>query len=289
MTPRILVTGGGGRLAQAIRAARPAEVCAPARTVLDISEPNSIDLALEHFRPELVINTAAYSRVDLAEADPGAAARANEVGARQIAIACMTRDIALIHISTDYVFGGGDAPKREEDDASPLNVYGRTKLDGEQAIAEIGGRACIARVAWLFGHEGDFLERMLEAASKRERVSAVEDQVGSPTPLTPLASRLLRLAELMIEGVATPNILHVAGSPPASRLAWCQVAFDAARDAGADLGQLVGARSADFATPAERPPFSALDTSRADALLGPIDWRSAATTAGQSWARLQRR
>jgi|CXWL01.1.fsa_nt_gi dTDP-4-dehydrorhamnose reductase len=288
MSHRILVTGGGGRLAQTLRAARAGLVDAPKRAALDIAEQGSVNATFDRLKPSLVINAAAYSRVDLAEADPDAAARANVQGAHNIAVACAARGIALIHISTDYVFGDGDSAKREDDAPRPLNVYGRTKLDGERAVAAVGGRACIARVAWLFGHDGDFLERMLEGAATKGSVSAVEDQVGSPTPIAPLAARLLLLADLMLGGAATPDILHVAGSPAASRLGWCQAAFDAARANGARLGNLKAARSADFPTPAARPQFSALDTARADALLGPIDWREAAEAIGRTWAEKTR-
>lgn len=285
MPERILVTGGAGRLARALRAAGPEQITAPLRAEFDIADAESVAAGLTRFSPTIVINAAGFTRVDLAEANEARAVRENALGTEVLARACAARRTPLIHISTDLVFGDG-GPWREDDQTDPVNVYGRTKLAGELAVRAAGGASVIARIAWLFGHEGDFLQRMLVQGSAREVVGAVDDQTGSPTPETLLAARLLELAERLAAGESTPPVLHIAGAPAATRHEWAKVAFDAARAAGAKLGRLEAASSDTFPTPARRPTNSALNTDRAQAFFGaPIEWRPSAAAVGMAWAR----
>lgn len=285
MADTILVTGGAGRLARALVRARPDAITAPVRAAFGIAERDSVIAGLDRLRPVAVINTAAFARVDLAESHVADAERDNVRGVDILARACAARGTPLIHISTDLVFGDG-GPWREDDTPAPINVYGRTKLEGERAVQAAGGVATIARIAWLFGHDGDFVQRMLALGAERDSVSAVDDQTGSPTPEGALALRLLELADRLIAGVSAPPVLHICGAPPATRYEWAKTAFDAARDAGARLGRLEPASSDMFPTPAQRPGNSALDTSRATAFFGaPIDWRPTAEAVGRAWAQ----
>jgi dTDP-4-dehydrorhamnose reductase len=269
----ILVTGGGGRLARALAAADPARVRAPPRARLDVTDAGAVAAALAEHAPAAVINAAADSSADCGEE----ARPVNAIAPGVLARACRAAGTPLIHISTDYVFGAATVrPWREDDPVSPVNRYGALKAEGEAAALGAGGRVCVARVAWLFGDGGDFIARILATAGPGDGVAVVEDQVGSPTPIAPLAERLLRLADRVAAGAPTPPILHLAGSPPVSRADWAEAAFEGLGRAGRPTPTLVRRPLESFSWAAPRPRFSALDCSRAEALFGsPLDWRPA--------------
>ncbi|MEO6340033.1 MAG: sugar nucleotide-binding protein [Caulobacteraceae bacterium] len=273
MSGPILATGGRGRLATALAARGGEQVVALPRTALDIGDAEAVAAALADLRPSAVINAAAVSSVDAADA--ARAHAVNAVAPGVLAAACAAAGVPLIHLSTDYVFGAAtDRPWREDDPVSPINAYGRMKAEGETRALAAGGRVCVARVAWLFGDGQDFIARMLAVGRARGEVKVAADQIGSPTPIGVLAERLLALAVRMAGGDATPDILHLAGSPPVSRADWVAAGFAAAAARGEAVPRLVRARLADFPEDAPRPAYSALDTARASALFGsPIDWR----------------
>ena len=274
----LLVTGGAGRLARALAARGGDGVTALPRAALDIGDAATVARVLAELKPSAVINAAAVSSVDAADA--ARAHAVNAVAPGVLAAACAAAGAPLIHLSTDYVFGAAtDRPWREDDPVSPINAYGRMKAEGEVRALAAGGRVCVARVAWLFGDGEDFIARMLAVGRAKGEVTVAADQIGSPTPIGILAARLLTLAGWMAEGVATPEILHMAGSPPVSRADWVAAGFAAAAAWGETVPRLVRARLADFPDDAPRPAYSALDTTRATALFGsPIDWRTGFAT-----------
>ena len=270
----LLVTGGAGRLATALRAAAPAATCL-SRAELDVTDPTSIAHALDRFRPAAVINTAAMADVDRCEAEPNLAHAINAQGARDLAQACASRGVRLVHVSTDYVFGGaGGGPFGESDPPAPTSAYGLGKALGEQLVLAAHPGACIARVAWLFGHGGDFLAVMLRRAIAEGRVEVFR-QTGSPTPLAEAAQRLLRLAH---GERAPPPILHVAGAPAASRAEWLSAALAGYRLERPDFACEI----VEIPPAALRPACSALRTDLARGLFGkPLDWMGAAVAIGR--------
>ena len=177
---RILVTGGKGRLGEALGR----QGCtALSRARLDITEPAQSAAVLEEQRPAAVINPASYTAVDAAEREEEAARAINAAGAANLASFCAAADIPLIHISTDMVFAEGDpeSPLGETAWAAPQSVYGATKLEGETMVRSAGGRHCVARVSWLFGQTGtSFVSKMLELAAKGVALSLF-DPVSAAT------------------------------------------------------------------------------------------------------------
>ena len=182
---KILITGAGGQLGSALQTTLAnREVIALTRAEFDITNPDEVRSAVAAHRPDLVINCAAYTAVDLAESDEAGAFALNADGPRNLAIATAELNILLVQVSTDYVFDGtGNRPYHENDQTNPQSVYGRSKLAGEQFVASINPRHFIARTAWLYHHEPanakNFLKTML-AQSQRESVKVVNDQQGSP-------------------------------------------------------------------------------------------------------------
>jgi dTDP-4-dehydrorhamnose reductase len=238
---------------------------------------------LHEIRPAAVVNAAVASGIELAETDPSNAQAINAVGPSKLAELCARAEIPLIHISTDYVFGTKtNRPWQEEDPVSPVNAYGRTKADGERRVLVAHTRACVVRVAWLFGDGEDFIARLLSAGATGT-VAVAEDQIGSPTPISLAAARLLDLAELMVaRNPNVPPILRVAGSPPASRVDWVNHFFEAISRAGGRPPSLRLASLASFPSIAPRPHFSALDCSLATSLFGsPLGWRNTSPCWGR--------
>jgi dTDP-4-dehydrorhamnose reductase len=299
--PRILVTGGRGQLGRALAGVADA----PGREELDITDPASISAALDRYAPEVVINAAAYTDVDGAEADEVGARAINTDGAEAIAAACRARGIRMVHISTDYVFsgeipGGGDpatAPALEPTDpTAPTTAYGRTKLAGELAVLALHPEATIVRTAWLYtgpyrellGLSGsDFVATMVRLERERDELTVVDDQWGSPTYTQSLTGGLLEMLAAEKAGrVDTRGLtLHAAGG---GRATWCELARAVFSWYGADPERVHPCSSEEFPRPAPRPAFSVLsDASWRAAGLAPLpDWRADLTSAiaEHAWA-----
>jgi dTDP-4-dehydrorhamnose reductase len=255
---RLLVTGAGGMLGQdVVRAARAAghEPIALDRQGLDVTDRDLVDRAVAGAAPNAVVNCAAWTDVDGAEANPEGAAAVNEAGAAHIAAAAGAAGALLVHVSTDYVFDGrGRSPYTESDATGPLSTYGATKLAGEHAVAAAGVEHTIVRSSWLFGAGGgNFVETMLRLGGERESVSVVTDQVGCPTFTGDLASALVALA-----GSDQRGILHVAAGGECS---WNEFAGEIFVRAGVDC-RVEAAATADMARPAPRPAYSVLRSAR---------------------------
>ena len=256
----LLITGAGGMLGGDVaRAARAAghQVTALTRVGLDVCDPAAVERALDEERPDAVVNCAAWTDVDGAEADEAGALAVNGAGAGNLARAAAAAGAKLVQVSTDYVFDGTKrAPYLEHDATGPLGAYGRTKLAGERAVATAGPRHVIARSSWLFGAGGrNFVETMLALGAEREHVEVVTDQVGCPTWTGHLAGALLALAAGEAFGVH-----HVAGSGACS---WYDFAVEIFRQAGVDCA-VRPTSSESLRRPAPRPAWSVLGSSRAD-------------------------
>ncbi len=266
---RLLITGAGGMLATdvvAAAAARGHEVIGLGRDRLDVSVREAVLDAVARERPELVINCAAYTNVDGAEADPDAAAAVNAAGAGFVAQAAAAAGAWVLHVSTDYVFDGEKGtPYLESDPTGPRSVYGSTKLLGERAVALAAPEThTIVRTSWLFGVAGRcFPATMLRLASERDLLTVVDDQVGCPTFTGHLAQALVELAD----GEPHGGIVHLAAAGEGS---WYDFAVEIMREADANV-EVRPCSTAEFPRPARRPAYSVLRSERAGAPVLP-DW-----------------
>ncbi len=263
---RLFVTGAGGMLGRAVvdAAARLGhEVHAPSRADLDVTDAAAVRSAVLGARAEAVVNCAAYTDVDGAEADWARAEAVNCTGAGNVAAAAAKAGASIVHVSTDYVFDGSKRdPWLESDATGPLGVYGETKLGGEHAVAEATSRHAIVRTAWLFGAGGkNFVDTMLSLGAQRDEVEVVTDQVGCPTWTGHLAGALVELAERPDE----TGIHHIAGAGSCS---WNELALAVFDRAGVDC-RVRPASSEQFPRPARRPAYSVLGSERARPLVLP--------------------
>jgi dTDP-4-dehydrorhamnose reductase len=264
---RLLVTGAGGMLGRdVIAAAAGHEAIALARADLDVTDRTAVRAAVIDACPDVVVNCAAWTDVDGAEADEEAAEAVNGAGAGNVARAAAVAGAAVVHVSSDYVFDGRKAsPYVESDPVGPISAYGRGKLAGERAVAAAHPDGhLIVRSSWLFGVNGrNFVDTMLRLAAERDEVSVVDDQVGCPTFTGHLASALIALAERGARGT-----MHVAGG---GRCSWNELAREVFAQAGVAC-EVKPAKTADMGRPAPRPAFSVLDSERDDAVRLP-PWR----------------
>ena len=265
---RLLVTGAAGMLGRDVVAAAEADghdVTALARGDLDITSAAAVRDAVGSARPDTVINCAAWTDVDGAESAEEMACAVNGTGAGALAAAAAAAGAHTVHVSSDYVFDGtATAPYREDAPTGPATAYGRSKLEGERAVAQASPRTAIVRSSWLFGvHGPNFVATMLRLASERDEVSVVSDQVGCPTFTGHLASALVEIARRRTTGV-----LHVAGAGSCS---WHELARAVFEQSGADC-RAVAVTTAAFPRPAPRPAWSVLGSTRPDAPTLP-PWR----------------
>ena len=265
---RLLVTGAAGMLGRdVVEAARDSghEVVRLGRPDLDVTDPDAVGRAVDAARPAAVVNCAAFTDVDGAEERTDEALAVNGAGAGNVAAAAAASGAAAIQISTDYVFDGAkSAPYVESDRPGPVSAYGRSKLEGERAVAAANPRHAIVRSSWLFGvGGGNFVATMLRLGAERDEVQVVTDQVGCPTFTGHLAPVLVALAERDATGV-----LHVAG---AGHCSWYDFAVEIFREARLDC-RVVPATTAELGRPAPRPAHSVLVSERSDAPRLP-SWR----------------
>ena len=283
--PRILIAGGSGQVGCCLKAQLQgcAEFSAPDSAVLDISNRDSVWRAVEAFRPDYIINAAAYTAVDKAESDAGRAFAVNRDGARHLAEAAEASGAAMLHISTDYVFdGAGGAPYDEAAPTAPQNIYGASKLAGEQAVLAACRRAVVMRTSWVFGANGqNFVKTMLRLGRERDSLGIVADQYGAPTAAADIAAALITIVrrhtpEQLAERA---GIYHYCGSPYASWFEFAEIIFAEAAAQGvlAKIPAVKPIATADYPTPAKRPADSRLDCGKIRAVfgIGPCDWHSA--------------
>ncbi len=254
---RWLVTGAGGMLGRDLCAvlahAGETEVVAATRAVLDITDSAAFPAALAGV--DTVVNAAAWTDVDGAEAAEEAATLVNGLAVGELARACRDAGARLFHISTDYVFDGtGTAPYPEDAPTAPVNAYGRGKLVGERAALDAGGY--VVRTAWLYGAHGrNFVRTMLRLAAERETVEVVADQEGAPTWSYALAAQVVALAGAAAAGRASPGIYHGTAGGQTS---WYGLARAVFAEAGLDPARVRPTTSDRFPRPARRPTYSVL-------------------------------
>ena len=267
----VLVTGANGQLGNELR--RRASGGGSCRYVftdvaeLDITDLEAVRRCMDAEGISVVVNCAAYTNVDKAEDDVVVADAINHLAVGNLALACRERDAVLLHVSTDYVFGGrGNVPYREEDATCPLGVYGKTKLAGEQAVVDSGCRYLVFRTAWLYSAYGhNFVKTMLRLTSERERLSVVFDQVGTPTYAGDLADLLHAIVE---EGLyaGKEGIYHFSDEGVCS---WYDFAKEIASQAGHGC-DIQPCHSDEYPSRVRRPAYSVLDKTKVKAAFG---WR----------------
>jgi dTDP-4-dehydrorhamnose reductase len=269
---RLVITGAAGMLGVDVKRAGEAaghDVAALSRQDLDIRDERAVRAALGAGGADVVINCAAFTDVDGAEADPEIADAVNADAAGRVAAAAAEHRAWTIHISSDYVFSGDKrSPYVESDGTGPLSAYGASKLGGERAVAQAAPEAhTIVRSAWLFGAAGRcFPDTMLRLAADRDELAVVDDQVGNPTFTGHLARVLIELAERRRRPL---GVVHAAA---AGECSWFEFAVEVLRAAG--LGTPVRpVSSAEFPRPARRPAYSVLRSARADAPPELPHWR----------------
>jgi dTDP-4-dehydrorhamnose reductase len=252
---KVLVTGSAGMLAKDLvpcLSKKGYEVIAPPEDKLDITDLGVVKATVDSSRPELVINCAAYTKVDEAEKEEHQATIVNGLAVQNLCMLCQEHDIPLVHFSTDYVFDGTKpSPYTIYDETNPMNAYGRSKLLGEKYILWLLGKFYLIRTSWLFGlHGKNFIETMLDLGQKQKRVSVVTDQRGCPT-----WTRHLAEATVAIMQTGRYGIYHVTNSEPTT---WFEFTKEIFRLSGMST-EVMPVTSEKFPRPAKRPSNSVLD------------------------------
>ena len=265
---RVLITGANGQLGNEMRrlgAVSPNEYLFTDVAELDITDKAAVAEFVKSNNVEIIVNCAAYTNVDKAEDDEATAELINATAVRNLAEAVKAVDGTLFHVSTDYVFGSeGNTPRTEDMPTNPLGVYGKTKLHGEQAIAEVGAKAIIIRTAWLYSEFGNnFLKTMLRLTAEKESLNVVFDQVGSPTYAGDLALAIFSIIE---GGVYAGNegVYHFSNEGVCS---WYDFATEIAAAAGHEC-VVLPCHSNEFPSKVTRPPFSVLDKTKIKTTFG---------------------
>ena len=260
MVQRILVTGREGQIARSLaRFGLDQELVFAARPEFDLADFASIEAMMARVRPDLVVSAAAYTAVDRAEEEPELAMRHNGEAPGVLARAAANVGAKVIHLSTDYVFSGGiERAWREDDPVDPINIYGRSKALGEQAIAESGAEYVILRTAWVYSPFGsNFVKTMLRLAQDRDEISVVSDQFGNPTSADEIARGIGA-----ITGKWQPGIFHLAGTGDASWADFAKEILAESEACGGPVATVEPIMSCDFPTKAARPSNSRLDCSK---------------------------
>ncbi|MCA7979933.1 dTDP-4-dehydrorhamnose reductase [Burkholderia cepacia] len=277
---RILVTGANGQVGwELVRALQPlGEVVAATRHVVDLGDAAAVDAYVDTLAPDLVVNAAAYTAVDRAEDEPEAAFAVNRDAVGALAQAARERGALLIHFSTDYVFDGSKrTPYVESDAVCPLNVYGASKLAGEQAIADAGGDWLVFRTSWVYASRGqNFLRTMLRLGANREALSVVSDQFGAPTSARMIADLTAHaVAKALAErraGSFTSGLYHMTAQGETTWHAFAEAIFAGARSLSPQIDlairEVMPIPAAEYPAKTARPTFSVLDNTRFDERFG---------------------
>jgi dTDP-4-dehydrorhamnose reductase len=265
---RILLTGRGGQVGTELEGRLQAlgEVMATDRTRLDITNASQVARVMREWAPHVVINAAGHTFVDRAEQQAEVAFQANAAAPGVLGEEARRTGAWLVHFSSDYVFDGRKrAPYREDDEPHPLNAYGRSKLEGDRAVARSGCRYLILRSGWLYAAQGrNFLLTMRRLAAEGRSLQVVDDQVGAPTPAGLLAEAACRMLERVMAEKAAPGLYHVACGGSTSWHGFARAILDR-------LGmnaQLTAINSAQYGALASRPGYSVLDSGLASFRFG---------------------
>lgn len=279
---RVLITGAHGQVGQELIRLAPADftIMGFGSSELDISNPEQVVSRIREFKPQLIINAAAYTAVDKAETDSERAYAVNAKGAENLAASAATLGIPLLHISTDYVFGGDAcAPYKETDPTGPTGVYGASKLAGELAVAKQCAQHVIMRTSWVFGAQGNnFVKTMLRLAQSRDVLGVVADQHGCPTSAASIAKALWSLAShYRNNGSLNWGTYHFSNMPATTWHNFAEEIFSqaVALKILAKAPQVNPINTQDYPTPARRPAWSVMDCSLIEEKLNitQSDWR----------------
>jgi dTDP-4-dehydrorhamnose reductase len=297
---KILLLGAAGQLGREIAQhpdfSQHHQITALSHSQLDITDRDAVLHAYQHYQPDFVINAAAYTQVDQAEKEPVLAHAVNAIGAGNLAEACETFQIPLLHFSTDYIFNGEKIGGYVEQDAAcPINVYGASKWEGEELVRQHCTRHLILRVSWVFGRYGkNFVHTILRLAQTRKTLNIVSDQIGCPTATYDIACVSFLLmqhstkkmqhslhSEHPIENDPSTSktkgiwgTYHFCGNPETSWYDFAQAIVDAAKPYPLALETLSPIPSTAYPTPAQRPKNSVLDCSKIEKTFGisPASW-----------------
>ncbi|KAF1691576.1 dTDP-4-dehydrorhamnose reductase [Pseudoxanthomonas koreensis] len=276
---RLLVVGANGQVGRELRRslAPLGEAIAATRdgksgdgdtcTVADLTDPQALVHLVHDIAPSAVINAAAYTAVDKAESEREVALQVNAEAPGAMARACAELGIPFVHYSTDYVFDGqGTRPYREDDAVAPLGVYGASKLAGEQAVRAAGGRHFIFRTAWVYAAHGhNFLRTMLRLGAERDELRVVADQTGTPTSAALIADVTATVLSKALAGnTPAAGTWHLVADGQTTWHGFAEAIFAEAAATGLlpRVPRVLPIGTADYATPAKRPAYSCLDTSR---------------------------
>ena len=260
----ILVFGGNGQLGRELTRAGDAQgvpLVALSRAQADIADRAAVRDALERHRPSLVVNAAAYTKVDLAEKEVEAARDGNEVGPTLLAETCDADGVPLVHVSTDYVFDGTKPTAYiETDPISPSGSYGRSKAAGERAVRAAAPRHVIIRTSWVYGEFGhNFLKTILRLAGERDELRIVADQRGCPTSTRDLADAILAIPPRLVAGENVWGTYHFAGSGATTWYGFASRIVAVQTPLTGRSPRVTAITTADYPTPARRPVNSELD------------------------------
>lgn len=275
---RILLTGKNGQVGWELqRALAPlGEVTAFDRGGLDLASPDRIAATVRELKPDIIVNAAAYTAVDKAEAEPQAAMTINATAPGILADEARPLGALLVHYSTDYVFDGTKPTPYTEDDApNPLNAYGRSKLAGERAIRASGCRHLVLRTTWVYGNRGqNFLRTILRLAAEREQLRIVDDQFGAPT-----WSRLIAeaTASMIAQHQPPEGLFHLASGGATSWYGFARAILELTAGQRSRQPQVAPCTTAEYPLPAARPANSRLDCTKlaVAAGVGLPDWDAA--------------
>jgi dTDP-4-dehydrorhamnose reductase len=265
---RILLTGCSGQVGWELARALPAlgEVIATDRRTLDLADAGAIRGAVRRVKPDVIVNAGAYTAVDRAESEPDLAARVNAQAPSVLAQEARRQDALLVHFSTDYVFDGSQSPPYTElDEPNPLNVYGKTKLDGDNAVTGSGCRHLVLRTSWVYGPRGrNFLLTILRKAEMGGPLRVVDDQVGAPTSSLVIANAVPRAISQAVADPSLDGIYHISA---AGSTTWCGFAC-AIVEASGMRAPVHAITSSEFAAAARRPRNSLLNNAKIASKLG---------------------
>lgn len=267
----ILVFGKTGQVGGEL--ARNVNVKALSRADVDLLEPSHCRQIILDLKPTAVINAAAYTSVDKAEQEIDACFRINKDAPAEMAEACAQLEVPFVHISTDYVFDGhGEKPFSENDTLAPLNVYGRSKLDGEIKVAQAYSNSIILRTSWVFSSLGhNFVKTIRNLSQQKKQLSIVSDQFGSPTSAKSICDACLEIVRQKIQGNLATGAYHFSGSPYVS---WAEFAEIICQKLNRET-QIKHIRSHEYPTLAARPLNSKLDCTLIKQVfdIDPADWQ----------------
>ena len=281
---KFLITGAHGQvgycLVQQLQGKH--EILAVDRDELDITDESAVKKTVKDFHPNVIINAAAYTAVDRAETEVELSEAINVKGPKYLAKAAKSVDAAILHISTDYVFDGQiECKYKETDITAPQSVYGRTKLEGEKAVAETNDKFIVLRTAWVFGEHGNnFVKTMLRLSKTRDTLSVVADQIGGPTYAADVARVLIHIAEQIIIGKNIEyGIYNFTGKPYVTWYDFAKAIFsEAVSQKVLKKAPIVNPiTTADYPTPAKRPANSCLDLTKIQQVfdIQPSNWQNA--------------